>query len=511
LCLLPEGAELNPFQPVDVLKNQLGSAVQLIEDLFAGTRIDDFRDEFYSYWAREVADRVPPIRSLIRPEGPTRLVKVWRGKEFCVLAEQEDEIERWLSNRYPGNRPGNKDCESALLAWLPQPLLPAEYPKSVAEVRSLVREQCAEHLLDELLLQKGQLTTVVVIGADSRNGPCLGGILIRAPEMRKPPGGHATDKIGRGFRRGRVPRDLHVRRYVGEATLFRTLVWRADASWIHGRDLDERFPLLRKASVAVLGCGSVGAPVATLLARAGIGRLFLVDPEKLAWANVGRHVLGADSVGAYKAEALADRIRSELPHINGVDARRQSWEELSEADQAKLFSSDLIVSTMGNWGAEGSLNERHLAHGRSCPVVYGWTEAHGVAGHAVAICSKGGCLQCGVNETGRPLLRVVDWHDRPTTKQEPACGAIFQPYGPVDIGQTVNVIAELCLDCLLKSVVCSTHRIWAARKSLVETVGGTWSAEWINLTGGSRPHGGFVEERNWPLEPTCPECGATAR
>ena len=41
---------------------------------------------------------------------------------------------------------------------------------------------------------------------------------------------------------------------------------------------------LRNATVAVFGCGSVGAPVAINLARAGVGKLVLVDKQTLKGA-----------------------------------------------------------------------------------------------------------------------------------------------------------------------------------------------------------------------------------
>src|SRR4051812_39736412 len=68
------------------------------------------------------------------------------------------------------------------------------------------------------------------------------------------------------------------------------------------------------SNVTVLGCGSVGAPVAVALAQAGVGRINLVDHDALAWANVGRHPLGAPSLGRNKAEALAAKLRSDFPH-----------------------------------------------------------------------------------------------------------------------------------------------------------------------------------------------------
>jgi hypothetical protein len=78
--------------------------------------------------------------------------------------------------------------------------------------------------------------------------------------------------------------------------------------------------------------------------------------------------------------------------------------------------------------AESALNRWHIAQGRGRPVLYGWTEAHACAGHAVVIAGEDGCLQCHIGRTGAPALTVVEWADGGDANQEePACGAHYQP------------------------------------------------------------------------------------
>ncbi len=73
---------------------------------------------------------------------------------------------------------------------------------------------------------------------------------------------------------------------------------------------------LRSAHVAVFGIGGVGSWAAEALARGGIGRLTLVDSDKVSVSNINRQIEALTStVGRPKAEVMAERIRDIDPDI----------------------------------------------------------------------------------------------------------------------------------------------------------------------------------------------------
>ncbi len=77
---------------------------------------------------------------------------------------------------------------------------------------------------------------------------------------------------------------------------------------------DRRLAKLTAAHVAVVGLGGVGGHAAEALARAGIGRLTLVDHDRVAISNLNRQILAtADTLGQLKVEAMAARILSINP------------------------------------------------------------------------------------------------------------------------------------------------------------------------------------------------------
>lgn len=164
-----------------------------------------------------------------------------------------------------------------------------------------------------------------------------------------------------------------------------------------------------------------------------------------------------------------------------------------------------MVSATGSWGADGAVNRWHVDHGRGIPVVYGWAESHATAGHAVTIAAAGGCLRCGVGPTGVPAMTATTWPEGGATLEEPACGNHFQPYGAVELGFVVDLVAQAALDALLSPAPTSRHDIWLGAGDRLLTAGGAWSAEATALGAGEHPR---TASREWPSV-GCPACTAS--
>ncbi len=79
--------------------------------------------------------------------------------------------------------------------------------------------------------------------------------------------------------------------------------------------LDEnQMESLKSAHVMLFGLGGVGSYAAEALARAGIGRLTLVDNDTVAPSNLNRQLPALTStVGRLKTEVVAERLRDAAP------------------------------------------------------------------------------------------------------------------------------------------------------------------------------------------------------
>lgn len=184
------------------------------------------------------------------------------------------------------------------------------------------------------------------------------------------------------------------------------------------------------------------------------------------------------------------------PHM-AVDYFACDADAFIRTQDALLATSDLVIAATGSWAAETRLDSWHAENERTVPIIYTWTEAHACAGHAVLITSNAS-LRDGFSSTGVPLFAITEWPDGPTERSEPACGAIFQPYGPVELGFTTNIAAELALDSLVGKDISLPHRTWVGSSNRLRDAGGVWSTVWRREPQ-FREEGNFVVLRLWPI------------
>jgi molybdopterin/thiamine biosynthesis adenylyltransferase len=494
-------------QPQNIIGQLLREDVYpLICECESGANQNDFRSEFYSYWNRGLSTEDEKVRSLLVPQGPSRFVQIWRGQARPVVGETEQQVLNWLRN-LKGNKPQFDSTDAACLLWIKEPFLPSEYPKTAADIYRIAASVSGGKELLERFANIAASPFYFLIGAESGNGPCLAAIRTQKAVFTDV-SGKRRDRVNNGFRPGKMPPQLQTQRlFSSGASASRMKVERVDAEWVHGRGKDPRQKDLGSKTVILFGGGSVGAPVGHQLAMAGVGRILIVDPDILSWANVGRHPLGAQHVGSHKATALAELWQKNYPHGHFEAFPVTSQKFLAEHPELAR-SADLMLCATADWTMELDLNIRQTAGEIAAPILYTWTEPNACAGHAVLIFAGGACLQCGFTTSGDSKLQVTEWPQERKQQMEPACGAVFQPYGPIELLGTISAGASLALDGLLGKATAATHRIWAGPESLLSDAGGTWSKEWINGNM-ERSKGGFQEERVWERDPLCDVCGGS--
>ena len=81
----------------------------------------------------------------------------------------------------------------------------------------------------------------------------------------------------------------------------------------HGKELHEAFS---SSTVAICGLGGLGSNIAIALARACIGKLILIDFDRVDMTTLHRQQYKADQIGMYKTVALAENLKEIAPYIS---------------------------------------------------------------------------------------------------------------------------------------------------------------------------------------------------
>ncbi|MBR2913558.1 MAG: thiamine biosynthesis protein ThiF [Oscillospiraceae bacterium] len=83
----------------------------------------------------------------------------------------------------------------------------------------------------------------------------------------------------------------------------------------HGADLQQK---ISSSSVAVCGLGGLGSNVAISLARLGVGKLILIDFDKVDLSNLHRQQYKISQLGMYKTEAMKQALSEIAPYCNVI-------------------------------------------------------------------------------------------------------------------------------------------------------------------------------------------------
>ncbi len=122
---------------------------------------------------------------------------------------------------------------------------------------------------------------------------------------------------------------------------------------------EEALLRLREAVVVVAGLGGVGAYAAEMVARAGVGRMVLIDSDRVGESNKNRQLLALDStLGRLKTEVMAERLLDINPELHIVKVP----EYLTEDNIPEVFENALReMALCGSSGPDGALTDEPAA------------------------------------------------------------------------------------------------------------------------------------------------------
>ncbi|MGV6807374.1 MAG: ThiF family adenylyltransferase [bacterium] len=184
---------------------------------------------------------------------------------------------------------------------------------------------------------------------------------------------------------------------------------------------------LSRSSVLILGAGGLGCVVAPLLAGAGIGRLTLVDHDRLEVSNLHRQTLyRRDQIGEYKAELAVQAVRELNPDVSATAVTgKLIGAELLE----QMEGHDLVLECTDDFANKLMVSDAAVALSKSA-----------VFANAV---QREGQLQTYTGEPDAACLRCL-WHEvpgnTPTCEQTGVLGSAAATIGAMQATEALQML-----------------------------------------------------------------------
>lgn len=124
---------------------------------------------------------------------------------------------------------------------------------------------------------------------------------------------------------------------------------------------------LLAARVLVIGAGGLGSPVALYLGSAGVGRLTVVDHDRVDATNLQRQIAHSTArIGEFKAHSVVQAVAALNPDVQVIPVT----ERADEALLAHLVpQADVVLDCTDNFATRHAINRACVKHGK--PLVSG--------------------------------------------------------------------------------------------------------------------------------------------
>jgi len=148
---------------------------------------------------------------------------------------------------------------------------------------------------------------------------------------------------------------------------------------------------LRNSQILIVGCGALGASHAEMLARAGVGKLRIVDRDVVEYTNLQRQTLFTEDDAYYRVpKAVAAKTR--IAEVNSdVEVEAVVADVNNSNVESYLDGCDVVLDGTDNFQVRYLINDACVKHSRT------WIYGAAVSGYGTTmtiIPSQTPCLRC---------------------------------------------------------------------------------------------------------------------
>lgn len=271
--------------------------------------------------------------------------------------------------------------------------------------------------------------------------------------------------------------------------------------------------LLKNCCIVIIGLGTGGIQIALELAKAGVGKFKLIDPDRLEAGNTSRHNAGVSFIGRKKVLAGRDLILEKNP-----ETVVETYPIKAEIGQKSFLSSlvtnsDLVICATDNRPSKLLMNS--ICFETKKTIIFGGAFRRAYGGHVFRVRPvESACFHCLVlampdTEADQEIsseenAEEVAYSDKPTP---------VEPGLSMDVAPIGIMVAKLALQELIRNKKSTLHildkdfeanwYLWINRPEP-----GTKYSSWPPLSESSdemtilRWYGVYLEK-----DPSCPTCG----
>lgn len=375
LCYVAEETVVfDLYKPVTQIIASLKRAATVLDQIMAQERVDDLEEEFFAFWRGDYC-----YTDLANPNSEdVVLLSLGSGQGFALTDDAKRTAAKFSYRS--GRVTSHLNLASKIVTRVrPKPASGSWPPTTVSELlnwQSKLDYPCRGKILNRVVkaYRAGQDDVLIIIHSPSLQY----GFFVR--QLQKHKRASKSDQ--------RIP--------IFDASIEIIQVVRMDDRYIVERNIPGHKTFADR-KIALVGCGTIGGYLADLLVRAGggmgSGELVLIDNQKLAPGNIGRHRLGINRLEKNKAEGLQSELRTAMPSAK-VKALPL------DAFTIDFTGLDLVIDATGEQGFGSWLAGRQasgflLNNGMVIPLLHVWIEG---AGEAVRALFKRyeseGCYRC---------------------------------------------------------------------------------------------------------------------